>query len=107
MRQALLPKNDFIKDKARASAFADAVAAPTFRDGVKAALSAYTLALPLVTQPGASALRLAGAKEFVDVLLNIGEQTEPIIAPSKDELGIPEELLNKAFDLHAKNPKKE
>lgn len=93
MNEGINPKADFQKDKARSSAFADVMAAPSFRDGAKTALLAYACDLDLTNQPAANGLKLAGAREFLNTLLMLGEKYVPKATASDEALEAPETLL--------------
>lgn len=97
MRQLISPKADFQKDKARAEAMAEAVAAPSFREASKCALLEYTLAVTTREQPAIAGLHIQGATQFLDVLLNIGEPSVPLTPMPSEELDNPEEALKRAM----------
>lgn len=77
MTISIQPKGDFLKDKTRASKHQDVMANPEFRENCKVALLEMQLAMPV---DGQSILKLKGAKEFLDILLNLGEPSVPFAA---------------------------
>lgn len=71
----LSPKSSFIRsDKARASTHQDRVTSPEFEAAASAAMLEYVSELQL--QSAADALRLDGAKRFLDILMSIGDSKQ-------------------------------
>lgn len=93
------PKADFCRDKQLAGKHQDIVASRDFHEAVKAALLEYQLSLiggdPTIL--AATSLKLQGAKEFIYVLMNLGEPKTPPRQGMDDALEPPEEALAKKF----------
>jgi len=98
-RISLSPKADFLRDASRASAHQDVMASPQFKTAAATALLAYQYnKLRLVgdpTNPAAISLKLQGAQEFLEVLMNLGEPEEPRGAPLSDNLTNPDERFTR------------
>ncbi len=72
----LTPKKDFIAKKQFADAHRDLVVSTPFREALHAAMLDYVLVLTASSDPAANYYRIEGAKEFIQHLLNIAEQTK-------------------------------
>ena len=72
----LTPKQGFLNDPHAASVHSDLMASPAFKSAASVALLQYQFnLLPGGSEPtalAAAALRLSGAKAFLDTLMNLG-----------------------------------
>lgn len=71
----LTPKGDFKKNRKVANEHSELMASKGFREAAKVALVEYQRQKLTgdVQNPAASSLKLKGAQEFLDVLMNLGE----------------------------------
>ena len=67
------PKAEFMADGQRADRHMEIVLSPDFRDNCEVAMLQYMYELPL-TQ-GAEILQLKGAREYLDILRNLGQKS--------------------------------
>lgn len=76
----LSPKSDFLKDEKRAGAWQDVVANPLFNEAVKHALLSYQMELTKSDSEGPNlavvGLRMQGARQFLEHLMNLGLLTK-------------------------------
>lgn len=75
----LTPKKDFLEKKQFAEAHRDLVVSTQFREALHAALIEYVISFNSVTDPEIAAANfhcIEGAKDFIQHLLNIAEQTK-------------------------------
>lgn len=87
---ALLPKAEFIKNEKLAGEYQDLVQNPVFREAAKMALLHYATTLSRHDSAGPTlavvGLKLQGAKEMLDALMNFGIPYRLPSEPSSDEL---------------------
>lgn len=89
MQNRIAPKLRFIADAASADAFMETVMSPQFKAGAEAALLEYALNCPTgANQLDAmrAAYQIEGAKQFLRVLLTLGESTPSNVDPKNQEL---------------------
>lgn len=88
MTISLQPKQDFIRDKAAASAHQDVMASPQFHSAAKAALLEYQRSFMYAdaVQGAIVSLKVKGAHEFLAVLMNLGEPDKPRIDRPSEQL---------------------
>lgn len=73
----LTPKKDFQGKKQFSDAHRDLVVSTPFREALHAALIEYMMTIGKSdSEPAANYHRIEGAREFIQVLLNIAEQTK-------------------------------
>lgn len=84
----ITPKLDFIRDSKIADSHQETVLSPKFRKACEVALLEYTLGLSTTTLQSAAetAYKLQGAKDVINVLLNLGDQHKGPVGPSPDNL---------------------
>ncbi len=75
------PKTRLLRDVIRATEIAKHLNGDVMEDAIETAWSEYCLGLP-VTTPVESHFKREGAKEFIDVLLNIAKEN---VAPKKSQ----------------------
>lgn len=87
---ALLPKAEFIKNEKLANEYQDLVQNPVFREAAKLALLTYATDLSRHDSSGPTlavvGLKLQGAKEMLDVLMNFGIPYRTPTQTNNDEL---------------------
>jgi hypothetical protein len=87
MINAITPKAQFLADSKRADAHIEVVMSPAFKIAVEAALLEYIFRQtdhPATVQDlGYVGVKIRGAREFIGVLLNLGEQGQ-LAAPNKN-----------------------
>ena len=80
----LTPKKDFLAKKPLADAHRELVVSTPFREALNAALLEYVLSLDgvaTIETAGAMYYKIAGAREFVQCLLNVAEMPKPVPSP--------------------------
>lgn len=84
----LTPKVDFIRDSKIADNHQETVLNPDFRAACGVALLQYTINLSTVNLQSAAenAYKIQGAKEVIEVLLNLGDHSQQSSGPSPDNL---------------------
>lgn len=92
-RLSLNPKLDFQRDPKRAGAHQDIMANPRFTEAAKSAMLTlqYQLNAGDPQNPAAIAVKIKGAQQFLDILLNLGEPDLPG-SHHDDELLTPPEM---------------
>ncbi len=84
----LSPKQTFISDPKSADAFQEYMMSPGFRRAVELAFCQFTL--DFKETDVLAAPQIAGAKRFIDVLLNFGERRAGLVVPSDGQLTPPD-----------------
>ena len=83
----LTPKKDFIGKKVFADAHRDLVVSMPFREALHAALIEYVMTIGKSdSEPAANYYRIEGAREFIQVLLNIAEMPKSAPTPPPTNL---------------------
>ena len=67
------PKAEFMADAQRADRHMEIVLSPEFRDNCEVAMLQYMYELPLAQ--GGEILQLKGAREYLDILRNLGQKS--------------------------------
>lgn len=90
MINTISPKSEFMADEKKAGQFQDLVLSPLFREGAKAALLHYSMSLSKKNTEGPTlavvGLRMQGAQEVLEVLMNLGRHVAPEIEGADDHL---------------------
>lgn len=81
---SISPKSRFLSDRALASQHSEMVVHPGFRAAAEAALLNY--AIKLDGHDVRSALKIQGAKEVLQELLNLGDPSKPLMQSTTEEL---------------------
>lgn len=82
--EKIQPKAEFLTDTQRADRHMEIVLSPEFRSNCETALLQYMYQLPM-TQ-GTDVLQLKGAREFLDVLRNLGNKH--VLSTQQDDTGL-------------------
>lgn len=88
MKVSLTPRFDFLADKRKLIAHQELVVSPVFKEAAMAALLEYqfTLKAALLADGALIALKLKGAEDFLNIFLNLAEESIERDRPEEDAL---------------------